>query len=130
MGLKLEGHLGDTPIVIPVRVQVNWRGFPMGLVATALVVGVIQGSKSTTRDRQLLQKQADGPVLLGMSPAKLLGAPGEFGGQSGHFLGYTPMTATGLVVGPHPKCQRRGLQLVRNALDGLAPLTVGSGGSN
>ena len=102
----------------------------MGLVATALVVGVIQGSKSTTRDRQLLQKQADGPVLLGMSPAKLLGAPGEFGGQSGRFLGYLPMTATVVAVRPHSKTQRRGLQLLQNALDDLVLLAGVSGGSN
>ena len=38
------------------------------------------------------------------------------------------MTATGLVVGPPAKSQRRGLQLLQNTLVGLALAAVGSCG--
>ena len=71
MGLKLEGHLGDTPIVKPVRLQANWGTFPIGPSATALVVGPIPESKRTTRSQEVHQKQPGEAELLGASPVKL-----------------------------------------------------------
>ena len=49
MELGLEGGSKDTPIVLPVGVQVNWGTFSIGLVATAQAWWVKFNGKSTKR---------------------------------------------------------------------------------